>query len=150
MLFVCFFFFLMIRRPPRSTLFPYTTLFRYHLVAVDRDAAAGPVLEEIAELTRHLLVERRLGGLCVLVRVEERDREDLAVGRDQLEVPLIAGEALDQRTNDRLRLVHRLLPLLDVDSFEACDTRNHGPSLPRMARYVVTLPPRNPVERPGV
>src|SRR2546421_13022452 len=28
--FVCFFF-LMIRRPPRSTLFPYTTLFRSHL-----------------------------------------------------------------------------------------------------------------------
>src|SRR5438876_9253845 len=26
--FLCFFFFLMIRRPPRSTLFPYTTLFR--------------------------------------------------------------------------------------------------------------------------
>src|SRR5258708_27534004 len=25
---VCSFFFLMIRRPPRSTLFPYTTLFR--------------------------------------------------------------------------------------------------------------------------
>src|SRR2546426_8301369 len=28
MLYFCFFFFLMIRRPPRSTLFPYTTLFR--------------------------------------------------------------------------------------------------------------------------
>ena len=28
MLLLCFFFFLMIRRPPRSTLFPYTTLFR--------------------------------------------------------------------------------------------------------------------------
>src|SRR2546429_9961440 len=27
-IFICFFFFLMIRRPPRSTLFPYTTLFR--------------------------------------------------------------------------------------------------------------------------
>src|SRR5256885_7872062 len=27
-IFVFFFFFLMIRRPPRSTLFPYTTLFR--------------------------------------------------------------------------------------------------------------------------
>src|SRR5499427_9683540 len=26
--FILFFFFLMIRRPPRSTLFPYTTLFR--------------------------------------------------------------------------------------------------------------------------
>src|SRR5436305_2952840 len=33
MLFCChFFFFLMIRRPPRSTLFPYTTLFRSHAV----------------------------------------------------------------------------------------------------------------------
>src|SRR5438552_18033379 len=29
-LFFFFFFFLMIRRPPRSTLFPYTTLFRSH------------------------------------------------------------------------------------------------------------------------
>ena len=28
---VLFFFFLMIRRPPRSTLFPYTTLFRSSL-----------------------------------------------------------------------------------------------------------------------
>src|SRR6266436_7408601 len=27
-LYIYFFFFLMIRRPPRSTLFPYTTLFR--------------------------------------------------------------------------------------------------------------------------
>src|SRR5256885_10659917 len=32
-----FFFFLMIRRPPRSTLFPYTTLFRSHR----RDAVAA-------------------------------------------------------------------------------------------------------------
>src|SRR3989442_4372109 len=29
--FIPFFFFLMIRRPPRSTLFPYTTLFRSRL-----------------------------------------------------------------------------------------------------------------------
>src|SRR3712207_9368470 len=28
-----FFFFLMIRRPPRSTLFPYTTLFRSNIIA---------------------------------------------------------------------------------------------------------------------
>src|SRR6266550_6476535 len=32
-------FFLMIRRPPRSTLFPYTTLFRSLLPAVGTDAA---------------------------------------------------------------------------------------------------------------
>src|SRR5215216_7595189 len=30
-----FFFFLMIRRPPRSTLFPYTTLFRSTVTGVD-------------------------------------------------------------------------------------------------------------------
>src|SRR3989475_9183793 len=34
-----FFFFLMIRRPPRSTLFPYTTLFRSRLP--DRDGDVG-------------------------------------------------------------------------------------------------------------
>src|SRR5258708_37402155 len=33
-LYLLFFFFLMIRRPPRSTLFPYTTLFRSRLVSV--------------------------------------------------------------------------------------------------------------------
>src|SRR3712207_7928041 len=32
-----FFFFLMIRRPPRSTLFPYTTLFRSELGAAHLD-----------------------------------------------------------------------------------------------------------------
>src|SRR3712207_7336160 len=45
-----FFFFLMIRRPPRSTLFPYTTLFRS-----DTDPIA-PVLDELrrAPATRQL------------------------------------------------------------------------------------------------
>src|SRR2546430_6814787 len=36
-----FFFFLMIRRPPRSTLFPYTTLFRSRPPAGDLLAGAG-------------------------------------------------------------------------------------------------------------
>src|SRR2546427_12503395 len=31
-----FFFFLMIRRPPRSTLFPYTTLFRSEVMATGK------------------------------------------------------------------------------------------------------------------
>src|SRR3989449_11619939 len=34
------FFFLMIRRPPRSTLFPYTTLFRSYLERIGLDAIA--------------------------------------------------------------------------------------------------------------
>src|SRR3712207_6869948 len=42
-LLLCIFFFLMIRRPPRSTLFPYTTLFRSLQDAGERVAgrAAG-------------------------------------------------------------------------------------------------------------
>src|SRR5258708_16796313 len=36
------FFFLMIRRPPRSTLFPYTTLFRSHVRAPAGDGRAFP------------------------------------------------------------------------------------------------------------
>src|SRR6202012_6203641 len=38
----CFFFFLMIRRPPRSTLFPYTTLFRSG-PRVDDPPGSGPI-----------------------------------------------------------------------------------------------------------
>src|SRR2546427_1789457 len=36
-----FFFFLMIRRPPRSTLFPYTTLFRSLSLSLRRSSALG-------------------------------------------------------------------------------------------------------------
>src|SRR5206468_6775162 len=43
-----FFFFLMLRRPPRSTLFPYTTLFRSEI-----DAILGTSgLERIVDLVR--------------------------------------------------------------------------------------------------
>src|SRR3712207_9117736 len=38
------FFFLMIRRPPRSTLFPYTTLFRSRGIPPDRFRPLGRVL----------------------------------------------------------------------------------------------------------
>src|SRR5687768_18336065 len=41
-----FLFFLMLRRPPRSTLFPYTTLFRSELVEAV-DAARGPGAEDV-------------------------------------------------------------------------------------------------------
>src|SRR3712207_8661283 len=49
------FFFLMIRRPPRSTLFPYTTLFRSGrgvglVVAAARDAVRPLVRDGVVEL----------------------------------------------------------------------------------------------------
>src|SRR6266511_5631770 len=40
--FIRSFFFLMIRRPPRSTLFPYTTLFRSRLSSFFRPARGSP------------------------------------------------------------------------------------------------------------
>src|SRR3989449_1338683 len=58
--FSCFFF-LMIRRPPRSTLFPYTTLFRSHR---DREHARGE--------TRHRQRRRKRQPLAL----EPRDAED--------------------------------------------------------------------------
>src|SRR5256885_4441007 len=42
-----FFFFLMIRRPPRSTLFPYTTLFRSHALAQIQVQQKIPVIHGV-------------------------------------------------------------------------------------------------------
>src|SRR5437867_5309121 len=46
----------MIRRPPRSTLFPYTTLFRSllrHRRSPPAAATAGPALEQLEEQREH-------------------------------------------------------------------------------------------------
>src|SRR3712207_8767773 len=67
----------MIRRPPRSTLFPYTTLFRSHVDArlAERldDAAEGP---RQAEHERVLAARRDLrGGREQAARSEEHTSE---------------------------------------------------------------------------
>src|SRR3712207_8653985 len=51
-----FFFFLMIRRPPRSTLFPYTTLFR----SAGREGAARPKQQGVALILVAALGRRNL------------------------------------------------------------------------------------------
>src|SRR5438445_5853172 len=48
----CFFFFLMMRRPPRSTLFPYTTLFRSELVVFSGVTDCYQPVEASLGLTR--------------------------------------------------------------------------------------------------
>src|SRR2546429_5981972 len=60
---LCYFFFLMIRRPPRSTLFPYTTLFRSLAPAprqTDLALMLGSSREEVAREMSRLV---RLGLL---------------------------------------------------------------------------------------
>src|SRR3712207_7953941 len=61
-------FFLMIRRPPRSTLFPYTTLFRsrlagaavYALLGVDHEVVPGIVdAVDRANLDATLILDRK-------------------------------------------------------------------------------------------
>src|SRR3712207_9372601 len=82
-----FFFFLMIRRPPRSTLFPYPTLFRS--LAALRTSATSPPLDrergqaECEERRPRLERRRDLGrlhgarGLDGLVRARRDGRLDL-------------------------------------------------------------------------
>src|SRR2546421_8511499 len=58
----CFFFFLMIRRPPRSTLFPYTTLFRSvgrHALASLRPVQPGKLARLFPRDNRQQQVDRK-------------------------------------------------------------------------------------------
>src|SRR2546423_6660493 len=80
-MFACFFFFLMIRRPPRSTLFPYTTLFRSRSGPVegridrrlshtktsssdDRSEEHTSELQSLAYLVCRLLLEKKKNYLA--------------------------------------------------------------------------------------
>src|SRR2546426_5649218 len=86
------FFFLMIRRPPRSTLFPYTTLFRSvgRLEIVDADLAARDVRGDR----------------------ENRDAAPLAVEEpiDQVEVARPAAAGADgDRKSTRLNSSHLVI-----------------------------------------
>src|SRR3712207_9033828 len=91
-----FFFFLMIRPPPRSTLFPYTTLFR------SRQRALGDQPPDRRRL-RQLRLARQVGAQ---VRVDRRgggDRHALGVVDD------LRSEEHTSELQSRQYLVCRLL-----------------------------------------
>src|SRR3712207_8298120 len=85
----------MIRRPPRSTLFPYTTLFRSEVhpppVWAEHDADG-------------LVLARR----AVDARVEPQEARDREVGRDQADV-VVRSEEHTSELQSRQYLVCRLL-----------------------------------------
>src|SRR2546422_10200840 len=83
--FYVFFFFLMIRRPPRSTLFPYTTLFRSHL-----------------DCTRWRLRRSRGGGRAC-------PRRGAAGAAGLSAAPRVRSEEHTSELQSRLHLVCRLL-----------------------------------------
>src|SRR2546427_12622476 len=75
----------MIRRPPRSTLFPYTTLFRSRCLLV---LCFRPGLERLAGVGRRLFLGERVGAVPQLPRLRERQHLDDAT-------PLLARVAFD-------------------------------------------------------
>src|SRR5437762_7183125 len=76
----------MIRRPPRSTLFPYTTLFRsdgrkegpvkkkVHILAVDDEPGIGQVMAHVLEAPHRNIVVAK-DGQEALARSEEHTSE---------------------------------------------------------------------------
>src|SRR2546426_11166273 len=74
LMYVLSFFFLMIRRPPRSTLFPYTTLFRSPHAGLFHTRVPGP---GIAEPQGGQQIQRRRfrTAICHADRSEEHTSE---------------------------------------------------------------------------
>src|SRR2546422_4355305 len=92
----------MIRRPPRSTLFPYTTLFR------SQDAAAA--LKRVRATKQPLVITQRGRAAAVMLSVEAYER---AEHERQILRLLARGERRsEEHTSElqsRLHLVCRLL-----------------------------------------
>src|SRR3712207_7072663 len=76
----------MIRRPPRSTLFPYTTLFRSVVVAAHVGGPVGEPLAPVARLVRQVPLD---GGAHRAVEHEDA----AAQGRDRKSTRLNSSHA---------------------------------------------------------
>src|SRR2546427_7641770 len=105
-----YFFFLMIRHPPRSPLFPNTTLFR----SEDLEQLGDAPLDRLALLpvqTRHEAQELGPGQLVVHERAIG-DEAELELGRDRVAVHVVAPERSEEHTSElqsQSNLVCRLL-----------------------------------------
>src|SRR5256885_13980959 len=103
----------MIRRPPRSTLFPYTTLFRSLLLGIvhDRSSASlhgGQVVPEILQA----------------VGAAEQRGEVRGVDKDDVARPLAGGRHPDQRVELGVtRCGERVRPVR-VDALTAEDSQS--------------------------
>src|SRR2546428_4794681 len=79
----------MIRRPPRSTLFPYTTLFRSDQVPALR-AMVTRRTKDVLELSNRTTIEvhtssfRSTRGYSIVVRFEDRKSTRLNSSHDQI------------------------------------------------------------------
>src|SRR5688572_31329726 len=106
-----FFFFLMIRRPPRSTLFPYTTLFRSDVLEAiaQRRHLDGEDIEAVVEILAHLAVGDGTGGIRSEEHTSELQSQSNLVCRLLLEKKKKKKRQLHVPQRIRPHLPHRLL-----------------------------------------
>src|SRR2546425_6179255 len=108
----------MIRRPPRSTLFPYTTLFRSHKATLEdlrgeRQIVRGDEHDDprggaLRERTRHARAQRAIEAGGRLLEHEHRppegerppERGELAARRRQV-VGMLRGESRELERRER-------------------------------------------------
>src|SRR2546430_4573137 len=89
-----FFFFLMIRRPPRSTLFPYTTLFRSDSLGVEAEAEALAA--------RRMILLGKLGRLDDARRIADSDRKSTRLNSSHSQISYAVFCLKKKKKNRRL------------------------------------------------
>src|SRR3712207_7870647 len=98
-MFFVHFFFLMIRRPPRSTLFPYTTLFRSHILQVIELPRLGrPPVPEPEGRVRELHLGDR-GGQRRDDETQDRPRSEEHTSELQSRQYLVCRLLLEKKKN---------------------------------------------------
>src|SRR5688572_31317049 len=95
------FFFLMIRRPPRSTLFPYTTLFRSAAAQVVAVRPAAGENDQLAALEPGVLVPEK-GGLLA-EHVLDRKSTRLNSSHSQISYAVFCLKKKNKKANSTKR-----------------------------------------------
>src|SRR5947209_17343470 len=102
LVYIYFFFFLMIRRPPRSTLFPYTTLFRS-----EPDAQRGYRREDSRALREGRVIEslnhRSIESLKEAVEARSEEHTSELQSRQYLVCRLL----LEKKKNKKKKKTHK-------------------------------------------
>src|SRR2546429_1578947 len=101
----------MIRRPPRSTLFPYTTLFR-SLQGADKAAFLGPIEKAIKEAKTETARKHREGNLAAatnLYNVRSEEHTSELQSRLHLVCRLLLEKKKHSSTAPSLRCAHALM-----------------------------------------
>src|SRR3712207_7618915 len=84
----------MIRRPPRSTLFPYTTLFRSNLLAVDPHHRVGHQMADVAHEQQRAALEGELAAVgCIIEPVGRQPPLDALASLDRKSTRLNSSHA---------------------------------------------------------